>query len=52
MRGINEQRLDGEAAIVYVENMPNNSGGEVWVTAAEPPKIEGVHAQGRGISTG
>ena len=33
--GINEQRLDGGAAIVYVENMPNNSGEEVWVTAAE-----------------
>ena len=36
MPGINEQRLDGGAAIVYVENMPNNSGEEVWVTAAEP----------------
>ena len=50
MPGINEQRLDGGAAIVYVENMPNNSGEEVWVTAAEPAQKWKGYMRKEGVS--
>ena len=48
--GINEQRLDGGAAIVYVENMPNNSGEEIWVTAAKPAQKWKGYMRKEGVS--